>query len=547
MRSPLSLPLGPIISLFPERHPANQWDYALGFANIFFTALVLTLPATGGWRFFRIAVAAPAICYVWAHLAYSTITENNYDHWGIPVLFMSFCFKTCELLVFFPAEEHVHRLIPSTARPSASGGHALSNGNGVANGKTDTSLKPPTSPQTLSSPVLVPEPVPAPFTLAKFYWASSLFWSYRGVGWNYCCPMPASSRQAPYTRGSSRSAFFISQLRFMALAWLFNDALRTFIRYSPSREFLLGPGSIPYAQLTLGERAVYSVSVVTRVWYGMNLAQVTVALACVGLGGVMGWEGEIWSPWGWPPLFGNFVELWRLPGLSTMWSKTWQGYNRRWLYVFGWIGIGENILGLTHTGISAHPSVPPSTPSATSSGANTPLTYSGRVSPNHPIPTNAPQLPSRRMSPRLMAENLIKSLAVFTLSGLQHDCGTLALLLKTRPEKALVLGDVLLLTPFFVMQPLALAAEAGVKTAWRGWKFAAHPEWRRGAGGKGGGEPGWLVFIERLVGFVWTWVWLGWSAMWFVDGLAGSGAYWPQKGDAAASLVGGLWKGQWFY
>lgn len=50
----------------------------------------------------------------------------------------------------------------------------------------------------------------------------------------------------------------------------------------------------------------------------------------------MGWEGEMWSPWGWPPLFGNFKELWRYPGLSTMWSRV-----RRQAYVMIIINIDK--------------------------------------------------------------------------------------------------------------------------------------------------------------------------------------------------------------
>ncbi|WVQ75037.1 hypothetical protein IAR50_004646 [Cryptococcus sp. DSM 104548] len=226
-----------------------------------------------------------------------------------------------------------------------------------------------------------------------------------------------------------------------------------------------------------------------------------------------------------------------------MWSRTWHGYNRRWLYAFGWIGISENILHLPHTGISSHPVIPPgSSPSSKAPSA------SDRVSPNYPIATTAPSepLPVKRMTVHLMFQNLVKSTIVFALSGLQHDLGTYALLSKTRPGQNITLHDALVLTPFFVVQPLALAGEAAIKTVWRGWKFKAHPTWKKGSVGYTG-EPGWLVFSERLIGFVWTWCWLGTSAKFYVAGAVNAGAYWSQEGEVYPSLIGGLWKGAWYH
>ena len=104
--------------------------------------------------------------------------------------------------------------------------------------------------------------------------------------------------------------------------------------------------------------------------------------------------------------------------------------------------------------------------------------------------------------------------------------------------------DAMVTTPFFVVQPLALAVEAIVKRQWRAWKLRRLPQWlldsnkqrqlvteRKAAAGTqdkrtdGSAEPARLVFAERLIGFVWTWVWLGWSARWFVSGLPRSGIF----------------------
>ncbi|ODN78597.1 hypothetical protein L202_04202 [Cryptococcus amylolentus CBS 6039] len=520
----MSISLTHIFSYLPPPRPVVPLDYNLGFFNILLTALVLAAPHTGGWKLFRIGVAAPFISALWVYLAFVPVTICNYDHWGIPVLLASFVARTFELLVFFPAETHTHRLVPRKPLP------------------VDSTKLSPVAITSENTP-LVPEQVPPPFTLAKLYWAASLWWSFRGLGWNYCCPLPASSRKAPFIKGSSRKEFFIAQAKFFALAWIWHDLMRTIMVFTEAADFFLPGATMSYDDLSFGQRALYSIIVVSRTWYGLNLAHVTSSCFIVALGGLLGWEGEIWSPWGWPPLFGNFAELWKYPGLSTMWSRTWQGYNRRWLYVFGWIGISENILHLTHTGISSHPQAPPDS----SSSANTP-SPSGRVSPSHPIPTTGQsvQLPVKKMTTRLMFQNLVKSTIVFALSGLQHDLGTYALLSKTRANQNITLQDALILTPFFVIQPLALAGEAAVKTVWRGWKFKAHPTWKKGSVGYTG-QPGWLVLSERLLGFIWTWFWLGTSAKYFVKGTVTGGAYWSQEGEVYPSLIGGLWKGAWFH
>lgn len=97
--------------------------------------------------------------------------------------------------------------------------------------------------------------------------------------------------------------------------------MRSLMNLTSARAFFHPNPTLTYADLTLGQKAIYSIMVVTRTWYGLNLPHVLAALLCVGIAGLMGWEGEMWSPWGWPPLFGNFTELWRYPGLSTMWSR----------------------------------------------------------------------------------------------------------------------------------------------------------------------------------------------------------------------------------
>jgi hypothetical protein len=202
--------------------------------------------------------------------------------------------------------------------------------------------------------------------------------------------------------------------------------------------------------------------------------------------------------------------------------------------------VGENLLGLTHSGESAHPRTIQA-PSASTSSTPSPL-GSGRTSPTHPIPSLTKHT-ARPLSPRLALSNFAKSLIVFTLSGLIHDCGTLSLILLNTPDhQPINLNGVFALTPFFVLQPFALVVEALLKAQYRRWKTRAYPTWKEK------GTPENLVFLERLVGFVMTWVWLGWSASWFVEGLTKRGMFSRAEGKPLfPSLIGGVIWGRWFH
>lgn len=181
---------------------------------------------------------------------------------------------------------------------------------------------------TFSTPTerqLLPEPVPPSFTLAKFYWALSLIWSYRGIGWNFTCPLPHSSRVHPFLRSSSRREYLKVRLWNFLLLWISWDAFRSFMNLSSaSTYFGGGPIAPPYSSLTTWQRAVYSICVSARIVIDIQKSHTAMSLICVALGGVMGWESESWSPWGWPPLFGSFAEVWKYPGLATMWSRVSQ-------------------------------------------------------------------------------------------------------------------------------------------------------------------------------------------------------------------------------
>jgi hypothetical protein len=134
-------------------------------------------------------------------------------------------------------------------------------------------------------------------------------------------------------------------------------------------------------------------------------------------------------------------------------------------------------------------------------------------------------------------------LIVFTLSGVLHDCGTLSLILLNTPDDQLIrLDGVFALTPFFVLQPFALVAEALLKAQYRRWKTMTYPDWKEK------GTPKTLVFVERVFGFTATWVWLGWSAGWFVEGLTKRGMFSRAEGKPLfPSLIGGLVWNKWLH
>jgi hypothetical protein len=212
--------------------------------------------------------------------------------------------RSLELLVCFPPEENVYRL--REAR------------------KDRLTPEPKFTPN--KSIDLLPEPIPEPFTLAKLYWALSLSWSWRGIGWNYSCPLPESSRVHPFTRTSTRRSFIITRIKRSLGVWFCWDLFRTLTNLTPASTYLSGtPGfAPPYSSLSTIERAIFSFIVSTRIIIDTERSYCMASVLLVGIGGCMGWEGEIWSPWGWPPLFGSIGQIWKSPGLATMWSKVSQ-------------------------------------------------------------------------------------------------------------------------------------------------------------------------------------------------------------------------------
>lgn len=214
--------------------------------------------------------------------------------------------------------------------------------------------------------------------------------------------------------------------------------------------------------------------------------------------------------------------------------QSWNNGGRRWFYAVGWVGIGEKILRLPRSGISSHshnvdrhrhisPLDKMRSGDKTGSTPNDATPRGSRdVTPSHPLPTSTT---SPRIPPEITLSNLLKSTIAFTLSGLLHDLPAPLLHLNRSPKTtSLALGyrDLIYTTPFFAIQPLALAAEALIKRRYRSWKVS------RGIA-RGSEHPA-LVFAERLFSFVVVWTWLFWCSGWYVSGVGRMGVYASERG-----------------
>ncbi|WOO76886.1 uncharacterized protein LOC62_01G000499 [Vanrija pseudolonga] len=531
----------------PTPHKYTILEVHAGFGLVALTIAALVPPPTRSVRLMRAALA-PLICLGYAYLAWVSILPTPRERWGTAILFVNFILRTLELLVFYPPEEGMYRILPIRVRTGAS--------------------------DTIT---FAPEPVPEGWTTAKLAWAASLWWSWRGIGWNYSPPLSPSQLQYPYAPGSSRRDYLVRRGLYFLLVHAAEDIASSFMRLGAPAYFL--DGTVPYSSLTQFQRGLYSLATVERVWYSLELSHVLMSLVFVAAGGIFGLEGEIFSPWGWPPLFGSIANMWEYPGLAFMWSKAWNQYNRRILQLYAWSGIGEGLLGLLRSGDAVkrpRPRVPKVQAAAKGNGTSngkahvngkanghghallhtnghvlTESSFSGKgavnshtniiapprrdnalpTPPATPLPLATPMespVPSRRASPALplagrsnthMASNLIKSAIVFAFSGLHHDVGSLVMALdKVRRGEPVRAAQLLSLSPFFMIQPLGLVIEALVSKAWRAYK-------RR----RGYPPSQHASTFERAVGFVWTWLWLGWTAGFFVQGMAESGVwrYWP--------------------
>jgi len=286
-----------LTTIYPlSPHPMRLIDMALfPLANLI-TAIALLGPARPAWQMIRKGFLAPLAVGIHLYFGYFAVPVSYEDHWGQMIFSSAWAFRVLQHLVFFPAEDHCFRVKPRANDENGQG--------------SDTNPL-----------VLVAEPVPAPWTRARFYWAWSLSWSLRGIGWNYTPPLVPAANGHPFLRGSSRSAFVAYQLRKLLINTLAIDIIRTYMNVNPSASAFFSSHQPHYAGLTQWQRAVLSTCVALRTCLGIVKSFYMGSIFLVLIGGCMGWEGEMWSPWGYPPVFGSLQDTWRLPGVSTAWSR----------------------------------------------------------------------------------------------------------------------------------------------------------------------------------------------------------------------------------
>lgn len=280
----------------PGHHQVGPLDVLLGVLLLSLNILALVPPPTPAVRVFRAALA-PVIVTGWLYLGWAPLLRTPQERWGSAMLFckrgrgthadpVSFAVKAVEQLVVFPSEDHVFRLVAASP-----GDH----------------------------PTLIPEPVPAGWTRAKLEWATSLWWSWRGIGWNYGPRLPASSAGVPFTRTSSRRDFVIRRTIYLLGVYAADDLASTYMRLRAPDFFIYH--TTKYADLTTAQRAGHSIATVTRILASLEYSHVGFGLSCVIVGGVLGLSGELWSPWGWPPMFASLRDIWTNPGLGYMWAR----------------------------------------------------------------------------------------------------------------------------------------------------------------------------------------------------------------------------------
>jgi hypothetical protein len=288
MSSTPSPPLPWFFPFLPTPHPQTNNDGVIALlVALHLCIAALITPCTPGWKLFRAGIVLPIAMYLYWYCAWSALKPNHEEHWGVAAGCCFSIVRALELLVLYPAEENVYRVTPQ------------------ADGD------------------FVREPIPPPWTKAKLYWAYSLWWSNRGIGWNYSCTLPPSSTRHPFSRTSSRKAFLINRGRHYLLWIAFVDLVRAYMALGPGAAFFDGRAGVApsYDSLTMTEKAVYSLCVCVRIMWSIEKTFTGGSLLLVAMGGVLGWEGEMWSPWGYPPLFGSIQELWLHPGLATVWSR----------------------------------------------------------------------------------------------------------------------------------------------------------------------------------------------------------------------------------
>jgi hypothetical protein len=301
-----------MLDRLPPPHHATPVDIAIGLGCIALATVVLVSPPSPTWKLVRAGVVAPIAITGLLYCGILVLQKDWEETWGTTIFVTFWTMRIAELLIFFPAEENTYRLkLPSRSSTYTENALKVQSGGQHALDSNDVPL--------------IAERVPPPWTMEKLWWSSALFWSFRGIGWNFTCQLPPTSLSTPYSHTSTRRQYLSKRLRYYLIAILAQDISRTFMNLSSAHPFFAGlPGRPAYTDLSQWQRAIYSIAIAVRIWFSLEKTHVLFGLIFVAIGGMTGWKGEFWEPWGWPPMFGGLRDIWHRPGLSFMWSRVGQ-------------------------------------------------------------------------------------------------------------------------------------------------------------------------------------------------------------------------------
>ncbi|KAL1747597.1 membrane bound O-acyl transferase family-domain-containing protein [Schizophyllum fasciatum] len=157
--------------------------------------------------------------------------------------------------------------------------------------------------------------------LQRFWWATCLVASFRGVGWSK--PVP-HLRQIP--KGQSRGSFLVEHSLWLAFYILFADIVNLYITNNPITSSRAAE-AFPATSQGPVFQALNSYAYWGNIWAGFNAQYEILALLGVGLG--------LWEPQLWPPMFGSF---WDAYTVRRTWGRVWHCILRRFIISHGkWV------------------------------------------------------------------------------------------------------------------------------------------------------------------------------------------------------------------
>lgn len=174
--------------------------------------LIALTPPTRGWKIVR-ASLLPLLVIYQAHFSIFTLAPKWETQWGNITGQLWHLEKALEVMWFYPGEEHCYRVRRRADMVQDKGDKAMK---GEEKGDE-----------------LLPETIPPPRTLAKLYWSLNLWFSERGIGWNYAAPLPDSSRRHPFTRTSGRIPFLFNRGMYLTIVYLVSDLARSYMACKP--------------------------------------------------------------------------------------------------------------------------------------------------------------------------------------------------------------------------------------------------------------------------------------------------------------------------